>query len=134
MELGPIWRAMRQSKGGYILIGLQIAVTMAIMVNAFAIMQERSVKMGRPSGVDEANTFALESVAFKPDLDHKSIIREDLELLRNTQGVINAVATNSFPLRRGAGPRGCIENPALAKVCPVRRSTLSMNMAWRRSA
>ncbi len=34
MELGPIWRAMMQSKGGYILIALQIAVTMAIMVNA----------------------------------------------------------------------------------------------------
>jgi putative ABC transport system permease protein len=106
---------MRQSKGGYILIGLQIAVTMAIMVNAFAIMQERSVKMGRPSGVDEANTFALESVAFKPDLDHKSIIREDLELLRNTQGVINAVATNSFPLRQGGWSEGLHREPGVGK-------------------
>ena len=58
-----------QSKGGYLLIALQIAVTMAVMVNAFAIMQERASKMGRPSGIDEANTFALASVAFKPDLD-----------------------------------------------------------------
>ena len=32
MEFGPIWRAMMRSKGGYILIALQIAVTMAIMV------------------------------------------------------------------------------------------------------
>jgi putative ABC transport system permease protein len=38
MELGPIWRAMLQHKGGYLLIALQIAVTMAIMVNAVAIM------------------------------------------------------------------------------------------------
>ena len=79
MEIGPIWRAMWQSKGGYLLIGLQIAVTMAIMVNAFAIMQERASKMGRPSGLDEANTFALASVTFKPDVDYKSLIREDLE-------------------------------------------------------
>jgi hypothetical protein len=32
MEFGPIWRTMMRSKGGYILIALQIAVTMAIMV------------------------------------------------------------------------------------------------------
>ena len=106
MEIGPIWRAMWQSKGGYLLIGLQIAVTMAIMVNAFAIMQERASKMGRPSGIDEANTFALASVAFKPDLDHQSLIREDLEMLRNTPGVINAVVTNSFPLAAGRLVRG----------------------------
>jgi len=115
MELGPIWRAMRQSKGGYILIGLQIAVTMAIMVNAFAIMQERSTKMGRPSGVDEANTFALASVVFKPDLDHKTIIREDLELLRSTPGVINAVVTNSFPLRQGGWSEGLHREPGVGK-------------------
>jgi putative ABC transport system permease protein len=115
MEIGPIWRAMRQSKGGYILIGLQIAVTMAIMVNAFAIMQERSVKMGRPSGLDEANTFALASVAFKPDVDHQSLIREDLEMIRNTPGVVNAVTTNSFPLRQGGWSEGLHREPGVGK-------------------
>ncbi|MGB5630799.1 MAG: FtsX-like permease family protein [Woeseiaceae bacterium] len=115
MEFGPIWRAMRQSKGGYILIGLQIAVTMAIMVNAFAIMQERAAKMGRPSGIDEANTFGLESVVFKPDVDHKSVIREDLEMIRNTPGVINAVVTNSFPLRQGGWSEGLHREPGVGK-------------------
>ena len=115
MEIGPIWRAMRQSKGGYILIGLQIAVTMAIMVNAFAIMQERSIKMARPSGVDEPNTFALASVTFKPDVDYKSLIREDLELIRNTPGVVNAVVTNSFPLRQGGWSEGLHREPGVGK-------------------
>ena len=115
MEIGPIWRAMWQSKGGYLLIGLQIAVTMAIMVNAFAIMQERASKMGRPSGLDEANTFALASVTFKPDVDYKSLIREDLELLRNTPGVINAVSTNSFPLRQGGWSEGLHREPGVGK-------------------
>ena len=115
MEIGPIWRAMRQSKGGYILIGLQIAVTMAVMVNAFAIMQERAAKMGRPSGIDEANTFALVSVAFKPDVDHESLIREDLELIRNTPGVVNAVTTNSFPLRQGGWSEGLHREPGVGK-------------------
>jgi len=115
MEIGPIWRAMMRSKGGYILIGLQIAVTMAIMVNAFAIMQERAAKMGRPSGIDEANTFALVSVAFKPDMDYKSLIREDLEAIRNTPGVINTVVTNSFPLRQGGWSEGLHREPGVGK-------------------
>jgi len=115
MEIGPIWRAMLQSKGGYILIALQIAVTMAIMVNAIAIMQERSIKMARPSGVDEVNMFSLVSVGFKPDMDEKALIREDLDQLRNLPGIIDVVATNSHPLRQGGWSEGLHREPGVGK-------------------
>ena len=101
MELGPIWRALLRNKGGYVLIALQIAVTMAIMVNSIAIIQERSAKMARPSGVDEENIFTLASAAFAPNLDKKNLTTEDLDLIRNLPGVHDAFATNSFPLRSG---------------------------------
>lgn len=103
MDIGPIWRAMLKNKAGFILIALQIAVTMTIMVNAFAIMQERANNAGRDSGMDEANTFALASAYFD-DYDYdvmKALIDEDLALIRGLPGVRNAVATNSFPLRQG---------------------------------
>ena len=115
MEFGPIWRAMMRNKGGYLLIAMQIAVTMAVMVNAIAIMQERSIKMGRPSGIDEANTFSLVSVGFKPDMDAKSLVQEDLDLLRNLPGVIDAVETNSFPLRQGGWSEGLHREPGVGK-------------------
>lgn len=115
MEFGPIWRAMMRNKGGYLLIALQIAVTMAVMVNAIAIMQERSLKMARPSGIDEANTFSLVSVGFKPDMEEKALIQEDLDLLRNLPGVVNAVATNSFPLRQGGWSEGLHREPGVGK-------------------
>jgi len=111
MEIGPIWRAMLQNKGGYLLIALQIAVTMAIMVNAIGIMQERSIKMARPSGIDEANTFGVVSVAFKADIDLKALIDEDLDQLRSLPGVVDAVATNSFPLRQGGWSEGLTREP-----------------------
>ena len=101
MELGPIWRTLMKNKGGYILIALQIAVTMAIMVNAIAIMQERARDMARPSGTDEENIFTFTSVAFVPDTNMRTLIDEDLALIRNTPGVVDAIATNSFPLRQG---------------------------------
>lgn len=106
MEFGPIWRSMLRNKGGFILIAVQIAVTMTIMVNAVAIIQERSVDMARPSGLDESNTFALASVVFIDGIDKKRLIDEDLDLIRNTPGVLSATSSNSFPLRRGGWSEG----------------------------
>jgi len=103
MDIGPIWRAMLKNKAGFVLIALQIAVTMTIMVNAFAIMQERANNAGRPSGIDEANTFSFASASFD-EYDRelmKVLIDEDLALIRGLPGVRNAFATNSFPLRQG---------------------------------
>lgn len=94
---------MMKNKAGFILIALQIAVTMTIMVNAFAIMQERANNAARASGLDEASTFAFASTSFA-EYDReglKSLINEDLALIRGLPGVTNAVATNSFPLRQG---------------------------------
>ena len=111
MEFGPIWRSMLRSKGGYILIAVQIAVTMTIMVNAIAIIQERSANIARPSGLDEANTFALASVSFVPDIDKKGLIDEDLDLLRKLPGVHSVTSSNSFPLRQGGWSEGLSLEP-----------------------
>jgi putative ABC transport system permease protein len=92
---------MLRNKGGFILIAVQIAVTMTIMVNAVAIIQERSVDMARPSGLDEANTFALASVSFVDGIDKKRLIDEDLDL----------ITSNSFPLRRGGWSEGVSLEP-----------------------
>jgi len=101
MEFGPIWRALLRHKSSYILIALQIAMTMALMVNAIAIIQERSRLMARPTGVDEDNLFYLSSVIFDPELDPQALITEDLEGIRNFPGVRNAIVTNSVPIRDG---------------------------------
>jgi putative ABC transport system permease protein len=98
MELGPIWRALQRNKTSYVLIALQIAVTMAIMVNAINIIQERSTQMARPSGIDEANIFYLSSNIFDPEADYEAQIAADLDAMRSFPGVVDAIATNSVPL------------------------------------
>ena len=98
MEFGPIWRALQRNKTSYVLIALQIAVTMAIMVNAINIIQERSEQMARPSGVDEANIFYLTSNIFDPEADVEAQIAADLVAMRNFPGVVDAIASNSVPL------------------------------------
>jgi putative ABC transport system permease protein len=121
MEIGPIWRAMLKNKAGFVLIALQIAVTMTIMVNAIAIMQERSNKAGRESGLDEANTFAFASALFTEYEyeQRQALIDEDLALLRGLPGVRNAVASNSFPLRQGGWSQGLQLQPGNVGADPV---------------
>jgi len=102
---------MLRNKGGFVLIAVQIAVTMTIMVNAIAIIQEQSVDMARPSGLDEANTFSLASVSFVPDVDKTQLIDEDLDLLRRLPGVRSVTSSNSFPLRQGGWSEGLTLEP-----------------------
>jgi putative ABC transport system permease protein len=106
MEIGLIFRALMRSKTSYLLIALQIAVTMAIMVNAIAIIQERSRLMDRTSGIDEDNIFYLSSTGFAPDFDAKSAITEDLDAIRSTPGVVDAISTNTVPLQGGGWSSG----------------------------
>jgi putative ABC transport system permease protein len=111
MEIGPIWRAMMRNKTGVILIALQIAVTMAIMVNAISIMQERSRMMARPTGVDEHNIFHIASMGFAKDFNERVTVEEDLAMLRAMPGVVNAIQSNSVPLRNGGWSMGLALEP-----------------------
>jgi len=111
MEIGPIWRAMMRNKTGAILIALQIAVTMAIMVNAISIMQERGRMMARPTGIDEHNIFSISSVGFAEDFNERVTIEEDLAALRAMPGVVNAIQSNSVPLSGGGWSMGVQTEP-----------------------
>ena len=113
MEIGPIWRALLRNKTSYILMALQIAVTMAIMVNAIGIIQERSVLMARSTGVDEDNIFYLSSVVFNEDVDYEAQITEDLNAIRNFPGVRNAVMSNTVPLQGGGRSMGLQTEPGV---------------------
>ena len=121
MEIGPIWRAMMRNKTGAILIALQIAVTMAIMVNAISIMQEKNRLLSRSSGIDEHNIFTIVSIGFAEDFNERVTIEEDLTALRSMPGVVNAIQSNSIPLSGGGWSMGLqtepgedIEGPSVA--------------------
>ena len=59
MEIRPILSALMRSKVSMILIGLQVALTLAIVCNALFIIVERAQLMNRPSGMNESDTFTL---------------------------------------------------------------------------
>lgn len=102
---------MMRNKTGAILIALQMAVTLAIMVNAISIIQERKTAMERPTGIDEPNIFFVSSNSFAPDFNEEVTIREDLAAIRSMPGVVNAIQSNSVPLLGGGWSMGLQTEP-----------------------
>jgi len=99
MDILPLLRALRQRKLGAILIGLQIALTLAIACNSLFIIQTYVRHMKAPSGIDEANIFTLWNTWLGQPSDVEARIKEDMTALRSLPGVIDAEATSNFPLQ-----------------------------------
>jgi len=111
MEIRPILSALMRSKVSMILIGVQVALTLAIVCNALFIIGQRLDHMNRPSGMNEADTFTFGSSGFGEGFDAQATIREDLAVLRQMPGVANATTANSVPLSEGGWSTGISLQP-----------------------
>ncbi|HET9481179.1 MAG TPA: FtsX-like permease family protein [Candidatus Polarisedimenticolia bacterium] len=109
-ELGPIVRALIHNKGRFWLITLEIALTLAIVVNCATLMLGKYREMSRPTGMDENNILVANSeaidAALKEDEPLEALIQEDLRLLRGQQGVIAATVLTQIPLSGSGSSTG----------------------------
>ena len=93
--------AIYRKKFGAVLIAVQIAVTLAILSNASTLIIERLSWSSQSTGIDESNIlFAYaENVDAGANLGAEQ--SSDLAALRAIPDVVDAYATNSFPLQGG---------------------------------
>ena len=106
MEIRPILSALMRSKVSMILIGLQVALTLAIVCNALFIINQRLDRMHRPSGMNETDTFWFGSTGFGANFNVNASELADLALLRQMPGVAAATSTNSVPMSDGGWSTG----------------------------
>jgi putative ABC transport system permease protein len=111
LELRPILSALMRSRVALVLLGLQIALTLAITCNALFIIAERAALMARPSGMAEADGFMLSSIGFGSGYDLKRSMEDDLAMLRALPGVVAAAPINSLPLSNGGWSSGASLSP-----------------------
>ena len=97
----PVFLAMMRNRAGPILVAFQIAVALAVLVNAVYIAEQRVAKINRPTGIDEANLFSLTSVGFGSRFNAEASVREDLAYIRGMPGVVAASRITSAPLSQG---------------------------------
>lgn len=98
MELRPILSAMLRNRTGAVLVALQVAITMAVLVNAAFIINDRMKLLAQPAGVDVDRLITILIYAFDPNYDWDGERRQDLDTLRNLPGVEAATTMNSLPL------------------------------------
>ncbi|GAB2191038.1 ABC transporter permease [Sessilibacter sp. MAH1] len=98
MEIKPILKTLIRNPVGLVLISLQVALTLAIVVNALFIVNQRMQSVSIDSGLDEKNTLALTVSGYLDDYDTKSAIFNDLEYINSLSGVHSAMATNALPM------------------------------------
>jgi putative ABC transport system permease protein len=115
MEVLPILSAMRRNKVGAILVAVQMAATLAILSNALFIIQQHLALSSRPSGIDEANLFAISNQWVGTPPEESALLQTDLAALRALPGVIDAYATNSYPLTNSGWGDGADLKPDQTK-------------------
>jgi putative ABC transport system permease protein len=101
MGIRPILSAMLRNKFGAILIAVQMAVTLAFLSNALTLVEQRLAWSSRPTGVDEANVFVVQSESVEHLSDPKSRQAADLAVLRSLNGVIDVFVANDVPMQGG---------------------------------
>jgi putative ABC transport system permease protein len=111
VEIRPIYSALMRNKAGLALIVLQVAITLAVVCNSLFIILDRAERVGRPSGIDEENTFLIRSLGFAEGFNNKNSMREDLDLIKSLPGVVSATATNTVPMSRGGWGTGLDVQP-----------------------
>jgi putative ABC transport system permease protein len=101
MEIRPILSALLRNRTGAILVGLQIALTLALVANALHIIQQRIDKMNRPTGIDSANLLFVQSYGYAPSYDHRATVIRDLDAMRRVPGVLAVSTIGGIPLSGG---------------------------------
>ncbi len=98
MEIRPILSALLRNRAGAILVALQIAITLAIVVNAIYVTQQRLTHIGRPTGLDDQNIFSFWVTTYEKDYDYLAMVNADMALLRQMPGIIDAAPMSQMPL------------------------------------
>lgn len=109
MEIGPIIRSLTRNRARFVLIALEVALTLAIVTNCLALISKARTEMARQSGFDDENLLWVRSRNFAPDFEEpayrKDVAALDRETLRHLPGV-RAVANTAFLPWQGGGSSG----------------------------
>ena len=110
MQFGPIFRALMHNKSRFWLITVEVALTLAIVVNCINMMLDIRYDYIKPSGYDEENIIVVYTEPFAPEFKEDGFVdemrREDLRRLRAMPGVVAAAGIHQVPLSGSGSATG----------------------------
>jgi putative ABC transport system permease protein len=111
VDIRPTLSALLRNRTGAVLVATQVAIALAVLVNAAYIIVQRIERIHRPTGIDEQNILVIESSGFTNRFHQTAAVEEDLAYLRGVSGVIAATASNSVPLSNGGDNETLVTRP-----------------------
>ena len=111
LDMHPILSALLRNRTGAVLVAMQIAIALAILVNALYIVAQRAEKMRRPTGIDVDNVMVISSAGFTDHYQPLPSIQEDLGYLRSLPGVVAASVSGEIPLSEGGDNEPLVTEP-----------------------
>jgi putative ABC transport system permease protein len=110
-NIRPIASALWRNRTGALLVAFQIAIGLAVLVNAIYVVKQRVEKIARPTGMDNANMIWVASAGFAKNYDYDASWREDLATLRGMPGIKAASLFSNIPLSGGGSSNGFQNRP-----------------------
>jgi putative ABC transport system permease protein len=110
-NIRPIASALWRNRTGALLVAVQIAIGLAVLVNAIYVVKQRVELIGRPTGMDTANMIWVASAGFAKNYDYEATWREDIAVLRGMPGVKAASLFSNIPLSGGGSSTGYQARP-----------------------
>src|SRR5687768_15025187 len=106
MPIGPILRSMKYNRTRFLLIILEIAITLAIVTNCVNMILAERTKLQKQSGFDDDNLLVVASSPFAPEFRDnpgyvENVVNADLRAIKAMPGVKAAAATYFLPWQGG---------------------------------
>jgi len=102
MEFGPIFRALFNNPTRFWLILVEVALTLAIVVNCTSIFLDKWEGFSSPTGMDVANILVITTEPFGENFEIEAFVEDvgdsDLARLRSHPSIINATPIHHIPL------------------------------------
>lgn len=108
-EIRPIGSALMRNKTGPLLVAIQIALSLAMLVNALYVVQLRLEAADRPSGMSQEGDVFRVVIGNQKMGGHEDQIamqKREAETIRAVPGVVSVARVNSFPLSRSGSSSG----------------------------
>jgi len=123
LHLAPIFRSLRRNKARSLLTLSMTVLTFAVVVNSLMLILDQQKQLTRESGFDDRHLVSLRLDNFNPNIREdeqvQDRIKRDLELLRNTPGVVDVLSTRFRPWQ-GGGSSSSFTRPGHEDMEPVR--------------
>jgi putative ABC transport system permease protein len=111
LNVRPILSALLRNRTGAVLVAMQIALALAVLVNALYIVVQRVEKMQRSTGIDVDNVIVVATSGLNDRYDSVAATRVDLDYLRGVDGVVAASAIGGIPLSDGGNAEPLVTTP-----------------------